>query len=149
MDEEVEGMSLKKGYVLMSYEEDIENKGMSEWKEGSPTVNTLKRYEGELTLFEDELVFEGIDNEAKQDFTLKISPYDVEEISLGFDDTFQERENEENSYLEPLRITFFKEGIEYVIYILAEFDPVVKTDETEGWYEDLKDWYECKIYNGG
>lgn len=149
MDEEVGGMSLKKVYVLMSYEEDIENKGMSEWKEGSPTVNTLKRYEGELTLFEDELVFEGIDNEAKQDFTLKIYPYDVEEISLGFDDTFQERENEENSYLEPLRITFFKEGIEYVIYILAEFDPVVKTDETEGWYEDLKDWYECKIYNGG
>ena len=137
-------MSLKEGYALMSYEEDLDNRGMIEWVEGSPSLNTLNRYEGDLTLFDDQLVFEGVDNETKQDFIIKINRDEIEEIYFGFDDAFENRvaEEENEIYFEPLRITFFKEGIDRVIYLLTEFDPVSKTADNKDWYEDLEEWME-------
>lgn len=135
-------MPLKEGYALMSYEEDLDNRGMIEWVEGSPSLNTLNRYEGDLTLFDDQLVFEGVDNETKQDFTIKINRDEVEDIYFGFDDAFENKMSEEENeiYFEPLRITFFKEGIDRVIYLLIEFDPVSKTAGNKDWYEDLEEW---------
>lgn len=66
-------MPIKEGMTLMSYEEDIRGTGMIEWMKGkTETLQTMHRYEGDLILYEDDLVFEGIDTETRQDFTLKI-----------------------------------------------------------------------------
>lgn len=134
-------MSIKEGKTLMSYEEDIQGTGMIEWMKGkSETLQTLHRYEGDLILYEDKLVFEGIDTESMQDFTLKITPEDIEEIHFGSDRVFTGEGEEMDVNFEPLRITFYKEGLEHVIYLLTDFNRMTLTADNEDWHEVIEEW---------
>ena len=135
-------MEIKKGKVLMAYKEDIKHRGFLDWlKAHTSFVKPLHRYEGNITLSDEKIVFDGKDKKTKNDCAIEINKIDVTDIYLGFDDVF--KRGEERSLgisFQPLRIVFSKDEKEYILYLIIDFNRLLRATKNKEWYEELKKW---------
>jgi hypothetical protein len=135
-------MEIKKGKVLMAYKEDIKHRGFLDWlKAHTSFVKPLHRYEGNITLSDEKIVFDGKDIKTKNDCAIEINKIDVTDIYLGFDDVF--KRGEERSLgisFQPLRIVFSKDEKEYILYLIIDFNRLLRATKNKEWYEELKKW---------
>lgn len=133
---------IKKANALMAYKEDIENRNFFDWiKAHTSFVKPLHRYNGNIILSDDKIMFDGSDNKTKEDHAIEINKTEVTDIYLGFDDVFMRREDRSVgiSFL-PLRIKFTKEKKEYIMYLITDFKRALRTTKNKEWYEELKKW---------
>jgi hypothetical protein len=135
-------MEIKKGKVLMAYKEDIEHRGFLDWmKAHTSFVKPLHRYEGNITLSDEKIVFDGKDIKTKNDCAIEINKIDVTDIYLGFDDVFKRGEDRSLGIsFQPLRIVFSKDEKEYILYLIIDFNRLLRATKNKEWYEELKIW---------
>jgi hypothetical protein len=135
-------MEIKKGKVLMAYKEDIKHRGFLDWlKAHTSFVKPLHRYEGNITLSDEKIVFDGKDIKTKNDYAIEINKIDVTDIYLGFDDVFKRGEDRSLGIsFQPLRIVFSKDEKEYILYLIIDFNRLLRATKNKEWYEELKKW---------
>jgi hypothetical protein len=135
-------MEIKKGKVLMAYKEDIKHRGFLDWlKAHTSFVKPLHRYEGNITLSDEKIVFDGKDIKTKNDCAIEINKIDVTDIYLGFDDVFKRGEDRSLGIsFQPLRIVFSKDEKEYILYLIIDFNRLLRATKNKEWYEELKKW---------
>jgi hypothetical protein len=135
-------MEIKKGKVLMAYKEDIKHRGFLDWlKAHTSFVKPLHRYEGNITLSDEKIVLDGKDIKTKNDCAIEINKIDVTDIYLGFDDVFKRGEDRSLGIsFQPLRIVFSKDEKEYILYLIIDFNRLLRATKNKEWYEELKKW---------
>ncbi|MGN6343266.1 MAG: hypothetical protein ACTHML_19970 [Ginsengibacter sp.] len=106
--------------ALWTFEEDILNRSWKDWllahiSFGKP----LHRYEGVLTITTNAIELVGEDKNTKQDFFLKIYKNEIEQLYLGFDETFNAAETRSLglSWL-PLRLLISKDEQIQKLYLI-------------------------------
>jgi len=134
---------IKKDKALMAYKEDIEHRGVIDWlKAHTSFVKPLHRYEGEVTLSDDKIMFHGKDTKTKNNnYTIEIDKKDVTDVYLGFDDVFKRGEDRSLGIsFQPLRINFLKAKKESTLYLIIRFSQLLRTTKNKEWYEEMKKW---------
>jgi hypothetical protein len=126
--------------ALWTFEEDILNRSWKDWllahiSFGKP----LHRYEGVLTITTNAIELVGEDKNTKQDFFLKIYKNEIEQLYLGFDETFNAAETRSLglSWL-PLRLLISKDEQIQKLYLIINYS-FGRTDNKE-YLEFLKQW---------
>lgn len=79
----------------------------------------LHRYEGQLTLDENNLLLVGKDKDSKESFQLVIFLKEIRDVYLGWDDVLR-RWRDTRAWIRPLRITFKNHEKPRVLYIYAK-----------------------------
>ncbi len=139
-------MVIKETSTLIAFEEDIRNRGFIDWLAAhTGFAKPLHRYEGELSLMNDRLVFYGNDKKKKQRYHLQIKKKDVTDIFHGFDNVFKRREDRALGLsFKPLRINFVKNGSSTAIYLIIEFRRALRTSSNGQCFFELKQWIGSK-----
>ena len=136
-------MRMEKVPALMAFAEDIRNRGFSDWLRAHTSfMKPLHRYDGELTLTEDELRFRGRDTKKKGvGFQIEITRKDVKEVFLGFDDVFRRGESRGAGMgYHPLRVRFARDGRIEAMYLITDFRRFSMSSANEEWEAKLKAW---------
>ena len=126
--------------ALWSFEEDILNRSWRDWLVAHLSLGKpLHRYQGMLTLYTNTLELIGQDIKTTEDYTLVIYKQEIEQLYLGFDETFNVSETRSLglSWL-PLRLTFKRNGQDQKLYLIINYSHG-KTDNKE-YFEFLKQW---------
>ena len=126
--------------ALWTFEEDILNRSWQDWLVAHLSFGKpLHRYEGMLTLYTNTLALIGQDEKTKEEFSLEIYKREIEQLYLGFDETFNVSETRGLglTWL-PLRLMFTKNGQTKKIYLIINYS-FGKTDNKE-YFEFLKQW---------
>jgi len=135
-------MVIKNTSTLMAFEEDIHNRGFMDWLVAHTSFfKPLHRYEGELSLLNDRIVFYGDDKKKKQKYSLQINKKDVTDIFHGFDNVFKRGEDRALGIsFKPLRINFIKNDSPTAIYLIIEFRRTLRTSNNKQCFTELKQW---------
>lgn len=133
-------MEIKKGKVLMAYKEDIKHRSFLDWmKAHTSFAKPLHRYEGNLTLSDEKIMFDGKDTKTKNHTAIEINKTEVTNLYLGFDDVFRRGEDRSLGIgFQPLRIIFSKDEKERTLYLIIDFNRLLRTTKNQEWYEELK-----------
>lgn len=110
--------------TLFAFEEDIKTRGFRDWLEAHTSwMKPLHRYNGELVVTDEKLIFSGKDKRKKEDIDFEIQISDIKNIHLGFDDTFKRREDRQIGLFGfvPLRIDYMDESEDKKLYVFAHF----------------------------
>mgnify|MGYP006987896206 CR=1 FL=1 len=135
-------MIAKKEKALMSFDIDIKNRTFWEWaKAHTSLAKPLHRYEGEIILEEDRIVFHGINKQSRKDFKNVIMKERVTDITMGFDRNFKRREDRSLGLaFKPLRISFSENGKKKIMYLIISFNPLLRSSNNQDWYDTLIRW---------
>jgi len=135
-------METKEGKALMAYEEDIEQRDILDWvKAHTSFLKPLHRYEGDIVLLEDKIVFKGKDTKTESDYSVEINKGEVRDVYLGFDDVFKRREDRSLGLgFQPLRLKFTRDDKEYTMYLIIDFNRVLRTTKNKEWYKEFERW---------
>ncbi|MEO8821726.1 MAG: hypothetical protein ABI374_12835 [Ginsengibacter sp.] len=126
--------------ALWSFEEDILNRSWEDWLVAHLSFGKpLHRYEGVLTIYTNTLVLIGKEKKTKDEFSLEIYRQEMEQLYLGFDETFNASETRGFglTWL-PLRLIFTKDDQIRKLYLIINYS-FGKTDNKE-YFEFLKQW---------
>jgi hypothetical protein len=126
--------------ALWTFEEDILNRSWKDWLFAQISFGKpLHRYEGFLTLSVNTIELAGEDKNTKQDFFIEIYKHEIEQLYLGFDETFNAAETRGLglSWL-PLRLLFSKNEQVKKLYLIINYS-FGRTDNKE-YFEFLKQW---------
>ena len=126
--------------ALWAFEEDILSRSWLDWLAAHISFGKpLHRYEGTLTVHDNLLQLTGEDKRTKEDFSLDIYKYQIEQLYLGFDDVFTALETRGLglTWL-PLRILFTNNGKKAKIYLITNYQ-FGRTGNKE-YFEFLKKW---------
>lgn len=130
--------------ALLAHEEDIKERGLLDWLRAHTSwMKPLHRYEGELTLEEDRLIFEGEDTKEDRHYKKEIRKEDVTEVYHGFDDSFRRREDRSIGIrFKPLRVNYKENDKERTMYFVTDFSRLTRGSNNKEWYEALREWIE-------
>lgn len=126
--------------VLWAFEEDILSRNWLDWLEAHTSfLKPLHRYEGVMTIFPERLNFDGVDKRTHKEVSLDIYKYQIEQLYLGFDKTFNAMETRSFglAWL-PLRVMFEQDGSEKKLYMITNYNFGTTTDKD--CFEFLKNW---------
>jgi hypothetical protein len=126
--------------ALWAFEEDILSRSWLEWLTAHTSfLKPLHRYEGVLTIHANALQLTGKDKRTKDEFYLEIYKYEIGQLYLGFDETFNMSETRGFglTWL-PLRLTFAKDEQIIKLYLIINYT-FGQTDNKE-CFEFLKKW---------
>lgn len=126
--------------VLWSFEEDILSRNWLDWLTAHTAfLKPLHRYEGLMSVLPDRLYFSGIDKHTHNEVSLIIYKYQIEQLYLGFDETFNAMETRSFglTWL-PLRITFIQDNNEKNLYIITNYN--LGSTNNKDYFEFLKEW---------
>lgn len=130
--------------ALMAHEEDLETRGLLDWLRAHTSfLKPLHRYDGELRLEEDKLVFEGEDTRGGGEYRLELEREDLTDVRHGFDEGF--RRLEERSLglrFEPLRVRYKEDEGERAAYFVTDFSRLTRSSKNDEWREALEEWAE-------
>jgi len=135
-------MVMKQGKALMAYEDDIKKRNIMDWiKAHTSFARPLHRYDGELELWDEKIVFRGKDTKTKDNYSLDVGRKEITDVHLGFDDVFKRMEDRSVgiSFL-PLRIRFSKGGYEQCMYLIMDFRRASRRTTNKEWYELIQKW---------
>ncbi|KXA93995.1 hypothetical protein AKJ66_00070 [candidate division MSBL1 archaeon SCGC-AAA259E22] len=110
--------------TLAAFEKDVESRDFWDWMRAHTSwMKPLHRYEGTLELKGDKLIFFGEDAKEDGRIDLEIPLENIENVHLGFDETFRRREDRQIGLFgfAPLRIDYLTEGEEKKLYLFADF----------------------------
>ena len=127
---------------LMSYEEDIKNRGFWDWvKAHTSGFKPLHRYEGIFEFTEEEITFGGMDTRLVKEFHLEILLREILDIYYGFDEVFKGREERAWPWNKPLRIKYKINDEVKTIYLFVHFyhKKWIRTSDNKEVYEKLKE----------
>lgn len=139
---------MKKDVALMSHKKEWEKRGFLNWVAGWRSSREWKhRYEGELRLEEEKLVFEGVDKKEGERYRKEISREDVTDIYHGFDRVFRRRDAPSLGTLfgigfKPLRVSFREGDEERSLYLIIGFNRSTASSNNKEWKEQLEKWVE-------
>lgn len=129
--------------TLAAFEGDIDSRGFWDWLRAHTSwMKPLYRYEGTLELNEDKLSFFGEDAEEDGIIDLEIPHENIENAHLGFDESFQRREDRQIGLFgfAPLRIDYISEGERKKLYLFADFGRFpIRNCENEEVYKKLNE----------
>jgi len=126
----------------MAFEKDIKSRTLGEWARAHTSLaKPLHRYEGEIILEEDRIVFRGINKQSRKEFEKTITKNTVTDIQMGFDKIFKRREDRSLGLaFQPLRISFKENGSIRMMYLIISFRPFCRSSNNEEWYNTLIRW---------
>jgi hypothetical protein len=127
--------------TLWSFEEDILTRSWGDWMQAHTSfLKPLHRYEGQMNVLPDKLTFSGKDKRTGEDIFLTIQKYQIEQIYLGFDETYNAMETRDFGlkWL-PLRVTFLQNGKEEKLYIITNYR-LFGWSDNQDYFEYLKNW---------
>lgn len=127
--------------TLMSYEDDIKNRGFWDWiKAHTSFMKPLHRYNGTLELNKETITFTGEDIKKNKTINLKIQTKDITDIHLGFDNIFKILEDRAVIWNKPLRIRYNSKDGEKTIYLFANFHYThgMRSSNNSDVYKELK-----------
>lgn len=135
-------MLMKEEKVLMAFDTDIKNRTLGEWARAHTSLaKPLHRYEGEITLEEDRIVFHGINKQTRRDFLKVIMKDTVTDVQIGFDRVFKRREDRSLGLaFKPLRISFRENENIRMMYLIISFKPIRRSSNNQEWYDILIRW---------
>src|SRR5688500_8631619 len=136
-------MEIKKDSALLAYKEDLEERGFLDWIKVHLTYEKpVHRYEGNLILYPNKLIFSGVDIQTEKEYFIEIAKEDVEKVQLGFDDIYQVREDRlMGDGFQPLRLDFINNGIHTTAYMIIEFDRAERRAyKNNDWFDELVKW---------
>lgn len=125
---------------LWAFEEDILSRSWLDWLAAHISFGKpLHRYEGTLTVHNNFIQLAGFDKRNNEEFQLDIYKYEIEQLYLGFDESFSAFETRGLglTWL-PLRILFIKNGEERKLYLITNYQ-FGKTGNRE-YFDFLKQW---------
>lgn len=101
------------------------------------------RYEGNLNLYPNKLIFSGTDIRDERDYFLEIAREDLININIGFDDTYKESfDRLAGNGFQPIRLEFREKDIITQAYLIIEFDRLEQRRyKNEDWYQVLSEWH--------
>ena len=126
--------------TLWAFEEDILTRSWLEWLEAHTSfLKPLHRYEGQLTILLDKLNLKGIDKRTGEDISLDIYKFQIDQLYLGFDKSYNALESRGLglTWL-PLRMTFTQKGAVEKLYLITNYK--FGWADTKDYFEYLKDW---------
>lgn len=126
--------------ALWAFEEDILSRSWLDWFAAHISFGKpLHRYEGVLSVQNNSLELAGNDKRTKEEFYLEIYKHGIEQLYLGFDETFNASETRGLglTWL-PLRIVFTENEEERKLYLIINYQ-FGRTDNKE-YFEFLKQW---------
>lgn len=126
--------------TLWAFEEDILTRSWLDWlKAHTSFLKPLHRYEGCLTILPDKLILTGIDIRTGKEISLDIYRYQIGQLYLGFDKSYNALESRGLglTWL-PLRMTFTQKGAEKKLYLITNYK--FGWADTKDYFEYLKDW---------
>jgi hypothetical protein len=133
---------LFKAKILMSYKEDIENRGFWDWLKAHQTtlMEPLHKFKGEIRLYDDILELEG--RGGKGDYTLLVcTNKQLRDVFLGFDNTFTIMEDRMLGLtFRPLRIKIENGNKDFTLYIIINYDKILRTADNIKWQKILTEW---------
>ena len=101
----------------------------------------LHRFDGELELLEYSLLFEGRDTKGNGNHSIEIQKSEVVDVFLGFDEVFRKREDRSFGIsFQPLRITFVKDDVKRIMYLIIDFKRASRRTNNKEWYNAIKKW---------
>jgi hypothetical protein len=126
----------------MAYEEDIKERRFGDrLKAHISFLKPLHRYQGDITLLEDKIIFKGKDTKTKGHHSLEIDKSELKDVYLGFDDVFKRIEDRSIGFaFKPLRLKFVKNNREFTTYFIIHFKRTMRTTKNEEWYEEIEKW---------
>lgn len=132
--------------ALLAYKEDIKKRSLLDWlKAHTSFVKPLHRYEGNIELNDNKLIFKGHDKIDNKKFNLEIFKNEIVDLKLGFDETFTLNEDRSKGItFKPLKIVFNKDGKEYTVYLIINFKRLTRTTNNKLWYESINSWLNDK-----
>lgn len=134
---------LKKDSALLAFKEDVEDRNVFDTLSAHLTYKKpVHRYEGNITLEENRIIFAGVDIKTEKDFFLEIPKNIIKQIHLGFDEIYTESEDRlMGKGFRPVRISY-SNGNEIInAYFIIEFDRVDgMKSKNEIWFELLQTW---------
>jgi hypothetical protein len=135
-------MEIKKDKALMAFEIDIKNRTLGDWiRAHTSLAKPLHRYDGEIALIDDRIIFEGKDRRTGDYFRKEIRKRDVTGVEMGFEGTFRKREDRSLGLaFKPLRIHFLENGSRRTMYLIICFGPFRRTSSNPEWLRSLKRW---------
>ena len=133
---------IQRAKALLAYQEDIKRKSLVDWFLAHVSfLKPLHRYEGEIKLTNEKLIFQGKDKKNNSSHKLEISKEEIKEIYLGFDEVFKRSEDRSLGLtFKPLRITFEKNGKLKIAYFIINFKRITRTTDNKKWFELLERW---------
>jgi hypothetical protein len=126
--------------TLWAFEEDILKRSWLEWLEAHTSfLKPLHRYEGQLTILPDKLNLKGIDKRTEEEISLDIYRYQIGQLYLGFDKSYNALESRGLglTWL-PLRMTFTQNRVEKKLYLITNYK--FGWSDTKDYFEYLKEW---------
>jgi hypothetical protein len=126
--------------TLWAFEEDILSRNWLDWLTAHTSLlKPLHRYEGLMTIFPDRLNFSGVDKRTHIEVSLDIYKYQIEQLFLGFDETFNAMETRGLglTWL-PLRVTFEQDNSEKKLYMITNYNFGMTANKD--CFEFLKNW---------
>jgi len=135
-------MSIWKDKALMAFEIDIKQRTLGDWVRAHTSLaKPLHRYDGEIVLKDDRIIFEGRDGRTGEDFRKEMNKRDVTGVELGFDHVFRRREDRSLGLaFKPLRVHFLENGSRRTMYLIISFGALRRTSRNPEWFEFLKGW---------
>ncbi len=135
-------MIAKKEKALMSFDIDIKNRTIWEWANAHTSLaKPLHRYEGEIILEEDRIIFQGINKQSKKNFEKVVIKDAITGIKMGFDRIFKRTEDRSLGLaFKPLRISFMENGKIRMMYLIISFSPLRRSSNNQEWCNTLIRW---------
>jgi hypothetical protein len=126
--------------VLWIFDEDVVNETGHEWLSAHISLGKpLHRYEGIITINENNLLLEGFDNRQKIQVRFTIARGQLEQLYHGFDKTFTAMDSRGLGLTwQPLRLTFYDGSKSRYVYLIINYR-FGSTDNLE-YFELLKQW---------
>jgi hypothetical protein len=127
--------------ALWAFEEDILTRSWGDWMEAHTSLlKPLHRYEGQMNVLTDKLTFSGIDKRTGDETFFAIEKYQIEQLYLGFDESYNAMESRGLGLIWlPLRVTFMQNGKEEKLYIITNYRFFGWADNKD-YFEFLKNW---------
>jgi hypothetical protein len=126
--------------VLWASEEDVQNRSWFDWlKAHASFMKPLHRFEGSLFLDQHKLILSGIDKRTTEDISIDIYKYQILQLYLGFDETFNIMETRDLGLSGfPIRLTYIQNQKEEKLYLIANIGYGMTSNKD--CYEVLKNW---------
>lgn len=126
--------------VLWAFEDDILSRNWLDWLTAHTSfLKPLHRYEGVMTIYPNKLIFLGVDKRTHKKVSIDIYKYQIGQLYLGFDETFNAMETRGLGlrWL-PLRVTFTQDNSEKILYIITNYN--LGRSDNQDYFEFLKKW---------
>jgi Arc/MetJ-type ribon-helix-helix transcriptional regulator len=126
--------------ALWIFEDEIGQKDFGDWFAAHTSfMLPIHRYNGEIRLFDDALVFYGKHAKTGKTEVVAVPFQSVVGVFVGFDEAYRRRETRGGfNHEAPLRIDYKDGNSVRTVYVFVDFDRVTRSNKNQEWFEFLQ-----------